>query len=203
LDRLVILTAANKDLLEDVRFLEAELTAADRVGECDTQCRNLDLCGRCILFVGGRNRHIPHFRRFVEDSGGIFSHHDGGIEESISRLHWLCGRADAVFFPTDCISHRAQDEIKQLCRRWDKTLVPLRRTGLGAFIRALEVVAMKEPEGEEDDRPPPAAGSYDDRIGACHSPRRHEGTKESEVKDCAAGAHSPTSPGPESQRRNR
>lgn len=141
LDRLALLTATNEDLREENRLLEARMLATDRVGECGTECRNLDLCGRCILFVGGRNQHLPHFRRFVENSGGVFAHHDGGIEENIGRLHGLCGRADAVLFPVDCISHRAHDEVKQLCRRWDKPLVLLRRTGLGAFIRALETVA--------------------------------------------------------------
>jgi hypothetical protein len=141
LGRLALLTAQNDDRQEENRLLEARLGVADGIGECDAECRDLDLCGRCILFVGGRKQHIPHFRKFVEESGGVFAHHDGGLEENVGRLHGLCGRADAVLFPVDCISHQAHDEVKDLCRRWAKPLVPLRRTGLGAFIRALKTVA--------------------------------------------------------------
>ncbi len=143
LERSAALSAANQDLREENRLLEAKMAVTDQIGACSAECRDLDLCGRCILFVGGRHQHIPHFRRLVEESGGVFAHHDGGVEESIGRLPGLCGRADAILFPVDCISHRAQDEVKQLCRRWDKPLFPLRRTGLGAFIRALETVATQ------------------------------------------------------------
>lgn len=115
--------------------------AGDGLGECDEDCARLDLCGRCILFVGGRNQHLPHFRRLVEEAGGTFTHHDGGFEESMGRLHSLFGRADAVLFPVDSVSHGAHDEVKRLCRRWEKPFVPVRRSGLGAFIRALSTVA--------------------------------------------------------------
>ncbi|EME69143.1 hypothetical protein H261_14730 [Paramagnetospirillum caucaseum] len=116
-------------------------TAGDGLGQCDEECARLDLCGRCILFVGGRNQHLPHFRRLVEEAGGTFTHHDGGFEESMGRLHSLFGRADAVLFPVDSVSHGAHDEVKRLCRRWEKPFVPVRRSGLGAFIRALSTVA--------------------------------------------------------------
>lgn len=113
----------------------------DEIGDCSPECAELDLCGRCILFVGGRNQHVPHFRRLVEDSNGVFAHHDGGFEESMGKLHGLFGRADAVLFPVDCVSHSAHDEVKRLCRRWEKPFVPLRHSGLGAFIRALSSIA--------------------------------------------------------------
>jgi hypothetical protein len=140
-------------LLREVHELRGELAAseerlaanlsppADGLGECGEECARLDLCGRCILFVGGRNQHLPHFRRLVEEAGGTFAHHDGGFEESMGRLHSLFGRADAVLFPVDSVSHGAHDEVKRLCRRWEKPFVPVRRSGLGAFIRALSTVA--------------------------------------------------------------
>jgi hypothetical protein len=46
-----------------------------------------------------------------------------------------------VLFPVDCVSHSAHDEVKRLCRRWEKPFVPLRHSGLGAFIRALSSIA--------------------------------------------------------------
>lgn len=121
--------------------LAPQAASADGLGQCDADCARLDLCGRCILFVGGRNQHLPHFRRLVEEAGGTFAHHDGGFEESMGRLHSLFGRADAVLFPVDSVSHGAHDEVKRLCRRWEKPFVPVRRSGLGAFIRALNTVA--------------------------------------------------------------
>jgi hypothetical protein len=120
--------------------LSSPTVTADGLGECGEDCARLDLCGRCILFVGGRNQHLPHFRRLVEEAGGTFAHHDGGFEESMGRLHSLFGRADAVLFPVDSVSHGAHDEVKRLCRRWEKPFVPVRRSGLGAFIRALNTV---------------------------------------------------------------
>jgi hypothetical protein len=125
-------------------------TAGDGLGGCSEDCARLDLCGRCILFVGGRNQHLPHFRRLVEEAGGTFAHHDGGFEESMSRLNSLFGRADVVLFPVDAVSHGAHDEVKRLCRRWEKPFVPVRRSGLGAFLRALETVAESAPQRGPD-----------------------------------------------------
>jgi len=138
-----------RDMRDELAASESRLAATlapteaagDGLGECDEDCARLDLCGRCILFVGGRNQHLPHFRRLVEEAGGTFAHHDGGFEESMGRLHSLFGRADAVLFPVDSVSHGAHDEVKRLCRRWEKPFVPVRRSGLGAFIRALSTVA--------------------------------------------------------------
>jgi len=99
-----------------------------------------DLDGRTILFVGGRSQHIPHYRRLVEERNGTFLHHDGGVDDSIARLRGLFGRADAVLFPVDCVSHMAHDEVKKLCRRSGKPFVPVRRSGFGAFLVALDGV---------------------------------------------------------------
>ncbi|BAE52515.1 DUF2325 domain-containing protein [Paramagnetospirillum magneticum] len=135
-----------REMRDELAASESRLAATlspptDGVAECGEDCARLDLCGRCILFVGGRNQHLPHFRRLVEEAGGTFTHHDGGFEESMGRLHSLFGRADAVLFPVDSVSHGAHDEVKRLCRRWEKPFVPVRRSGLGAFIRALSTVA--------------------------------------------------------------
>ncbi|MDO8607409.1 MAG: DUF2325 domain-containing protein [Phaeospirillum sp.] len=135
----------NNELKGDLAASEGRLAAflgsQDGVGGCSAECASLDLCGRCILFVGGRSQHLPHFRRLVEECNGTFTHHDGGFEESITKLHGLFGRADAVMFPVDCVSHSAHDEVKRLCRRWEKPFVPIRHSGMGAFIRALASVA--------------------------------------------------------------
>jgi len=102
---------------------------------------HLDLCGRRILLVGGLRQRIGTFKKLVESRNGRFSHHDGGMEESMERLDGLFGRADAVLFPVDCVSHAALKKVKSLCRRWGKPYVPMRRSGIGAFTEALAVYA--------------------------------------------------------------
>lgn len=93
---------------------------------------------RCLLYVGGRCSLVPHLRRYAEARRVELLHHDGGDEEGMHVLERLIGRADAVFCPIDCVSHQACLAAKQLCRRLDKTFVPL-RTGSGTcFLRAVD-----------------------------------------------------------------
>jgi hypothetical protein len=81
---------------------------------------------------------VPHLRRHAEVRRLRLLHHDGGEEESLRALEGLVGRADAVFCPVDCVSHRACLAAKQLCRRFAKPFVPL-RTGSGAcFLQAVD-----------------------------------------------------------------
>lgn len=123
----------------ELAAVEARLTG-DCVAECDQSCGRPDLCGRCILYVGGRAGHVQHLRRIVEECNGTLVHHDGGFEDGMGRLSGLLGAADAVMFPVDCVSHMAHDQLKRLCKRMEKPFVPVRRSGLGAFMRALERV---------------------------------------------------------------
>ncbi|MCR6629698.1 MAG: DUF2325 domain-containing protein [Magnetospirillum sp.] len=101
----------------------------------------IDLAGRRILFVGGRDRNAAYLRQRVEDCNGSFLYHDGGLQESMSRLGNLLKRADAVLFPVECISHSALHKVKQLCRRWDIPYVPLRHSGGDAVSLALHSLA--------------------------------------------------------------
>jgi len=103
----------------------------------------LDLSGLRILLVGGLRQRVSHFKKLVEGSNGCFVHHDGGMEESLDRLDSLFGRADAVVFPVDCVSHAALGKVKRLCRRWNKPYVPMRRSGIGAFTEALATVSLR------------------------------------------------------------
>ncbi|MBC7953786.1 MAG: DUF2325 domain-containing protein [Rhodospirillaceae bacterium] len=98
----------------------------------------LSLDGRRILVVGGRTRHISHYRRAVEALRGQFLHHDGGVEDNLDRLGGLFGRADAVVMPVDCVSHAAQSLAKRLCKQSGKRFIPVPRSGAGAFQRALQ-----------------------------------------------------------------
>jgi len=117
------------------------MSEAAKDAKGDHVCPRLDLCGRCILVVGGRHQHVWHLRQMVEEFNGCFVHHDGGTEQSIGKLSNMCGRADAVLFPVKCVSHAAQNKVKTLCRRYDKPFIPLRSSGMEAYIQALESLA--------------------------------------------------------------
>ena len=62
--------------------------------------------------------------------------HDGGLEDSTSLLPGMISTADAVYFPVDCISHRAALRVKELCRESGKPFVPLRSASLASFLVA-------------------------------------------------------------------
>ena len=114
----------------------ADGAAIDRDDNSDGDLR-LDLCGRRIVYVGGRGGVIPHLRALVERCNGVFLHHDGGLEEQTRRLDGVLVQGDAVFCPIDCVSHDACQRAKRLCRQWAKAFVPLRTGGLSSFVVAL------------------------------------------------------------------
>ena len=69
--------------------------------ECET-----DLCGRCILDVGGLwpAHAVCRLQRLVERRNGSLIDHDGGMEDNRAMGSGeLVRRADAVFFPVDCV----------------------------------------------------------------------------------------------------
>ncbi|WP_041065795.1 DUF2325 domain-containing protein [Thiolapillus brandeum] len=119
-------------------WLSPDCASCDNHAQCDGR---LDLCNRCILYVGGRNRQCAHFKALVEQHNGQFIHHDGGLEQSPHHLSSLLSRADAVFCPLDCISHGAFNRIRQDCKRHDKPLQLLTQSSLAAFARGLNEIA--------------------------------------------------------------
>lgn len=108
----------------------------------DANCPNMDLCGRCILFVGGRTGLCNHFRHLVEQYNGHFIYHDGGREDSSFKLDSTLSQADAVLCPLDCISHKAMNRIKRHCAHNIKQLVMMPRASLSAFVKGLNEVTI-------------------------------------------------------------
>jgi Uncharacterized protein conserved in bacteria (DUF2325) len=129
------LNKQNDQLQREVAALEAELKVdeADRPG-LDTE-RDLD--GLTMLYVGGRPGLIDQLKALAARRGGALISHDGGIEENLTALPGLVSRADAVFFPIDCISHSAVGQIKKYCRDGHKPFVPLRTASAASFISAI------------------------------------------------------------------
>jgi hypothetical protein len=127
-------------LLDENRSLETALVRERGTGpagdDCDTSCP-FDLRGRCLLYVGGRQQTVHRLKSLVEAWNGHFLHHDGGLEKSINELAGAVIKADAVVFPTDCVSHDAALQVKRLCRQSMKPFVPLRSSGVASFVAGL------------------------------------------------------------------
>ena len=128
-------------LEEEAGALRAELDAVEaQLGSTDTgeeMTDNLDLAGITILYVGGRPHQVARLRLLVGQASGQLIDHDGGIEERPELLAGLVSRADAAFFPVDCISHRAALLLKRLCQQLGKPYLPLRSASVASMLRAL------------------------------------------------------------------
>jgi len=146
-DRNLRLEQALTEAQQERDALETSL-AGFLSGNCRDSCpqengkTDLDLCNRCVLYVGGRSSQHSHFRSLVEQCNGRFIHHDGGRENSRHQLGSMLPQADAVICPLDCISHDAVRRVKRFCNRYDKTLILLPRGSLSAFTQGLTEVAV-------------------------------------------------------------
>ncbi|RAI20485.1 hypothetical protein CH337_09660 [Rhodoblastus acidophilus] len=102
------------------------------------EAKTATLCGRCLLYVGGRPQTVCKLRQLIAGRNGQLLHHDGGLENSPARLGELVRQADAVFFPVDCVSHGAAEAVKKICQSEGKPMRPLRSASATTFLRALE-----------------------------------------------------------------
>lgn len=96
------------------------------------------LSGKCVLCVGGRAGMVDAYRHLVEQSGGRFIHHDGGLEESLHRIDGALTAADLVICQAGCISHNAYWRVKEQCKRTGKRCVFVRNSGVSSFGRGLD-----------------------------------------------------------------
>jgi hypothetical protein len=130
------LNKQNDQLQREVTALEAEL----RIEKADEATAKVerDLDGVTILYVGGRPGLIDQLKAVVVKRGGTLLSHDGGMEENLAALPGLISRADATFFPMDCVSHSAVIQIKKFCRDGHKPFTPLRTASVASFIAAID-----------------------------------------------------------------
>lgn len=108
------------------------------------------LSGKCILCVGGRSGAVDAYRQLVEQRGGRFLHHDGGLEESIHRIDGALAAADLVICQTGCISHNAYWRVKEQCKRSGKPCVFVKGAGVSSFGRVVGA-ACGAPVAADDD----------------------------------------------------
>jgi hypothetical protein len=121
-------------LRAELEALEMHVATRDTDNTADS---DIDLSGATLLYVGGRPHQVVQLRRVIEGGGGELIHHDGGVDERPDLLPGLVSRADAAFFPVDCISHSAALLLKRLCHQAGKPYVPLRSAGVASMLRAL------------------------------------------------------------------
>ena len=95
------------------------------------------LSGKCILCVGGRSGAVDGYRKEVEQRGGSFLHHDGGLEESLHRIDSALAAADMVICQAGCISHNAYWRVKEQCKRTGKQCLFVKNSGVSSFGRAI------------------------------------------------------------------
>ena len=115
--------------------LRAGIGGGASVAEAETPA--IDLSGRRVAYVGGRDAAVRHFRALVERANGQFAHHDGGLEDGAQRLDRVLTRADLVLCPVDCVSHGACLRAKTFCKRTAKPFVPLRGASLSSLAAGL------------------------------------------------------------------
>jgi hypothetical protein len=131
----------------ELRFFNKELERRSQsIGVCPPDCGLLgtsecpgpDLCGKRILYVGGRPNLAPYYRELVERKGGEFLHHDGGLDDSRQSLPRVLGGVDAVICPVDCVSHDACLRVKQVCKHNGKPFRMIRSSSLSSLVRTLD-----------------------------------------------------------------
>ncbi len=92
---------------------------------------------RAVLCVGGRTASVPLYRHIIEGVGGRFTHHDGGEEESLTKLDTTLAAADLVICQAGCISHNAYWRVKDHCKRTGKQCLFVENPGAASLKRAL------------------------------------------------------------------
>lgn len=143
------LTAERDTALAERKDLENLLGS---LAPAESECGDGDDCGscpnimssRCVLYVGGRASMISQYRKLAERLGITLVHHDGGLEESLSRLPEMIHGADAVLCPTDNISHSAYYQVKSQCKRVGKPCLFYKGSGVSSFAVAMKRVTRGE-----------------------------------------------------------
>lgn len=127
-----------RERLSHAEEMIAQLSAMEHSSEGDTHHTPDRLSGKCVLCVGGRAGAVDAYRQLVEQSGGRFLHHDGGLEESLHRIDGVLTAADLVICQAGCISHNAYWRVKEQCKRTGKRCLFVRNSGVSSFGRVLD-----------------------------------------------------------------
>ena len=139
--------AGVKRLLEQSGTAQAQAGAAAENGPFSAVDRNssVNVAGKCVLCVGGRSGAVDAYRQVIEQRGGRFLHHDGGLEESLHRIDAALAAADLVICQAGCISHNAYWGVKEQCKRTGKPCIYMKTTGVSGLSRLIEANGTDQP----------------------------------------------------------
>lgn len=104
---------------------------------CDASCPSFDLCKKRILIIGGIERMESLYRKLIETRGGIFEYHDGCMKKGVKGLEYRFRRADVVLCPVSCNSHAACSIVKNLAKKYNKTVHLLANFSLNAVSQVI------------------------------------------------------------------
>lgn len=134
----ILESALNADLTTETRSENHSVTAPS-----EKQYKGA-IQDKVVLYVGGRSKAAPRLRTVIEQEGGKFSFHDGGLEQSQKALAAAIHKADLIAFPTDCISHEAVFIIKKICAQSLTPYIPLRTGGTASLLSGLRQWAERQ-----------------------------------------------------------
>ena len=112
----------------------------ERVAPAGAQPMVVALHEKVVLCVGGRSGNLANYRDVVERVGGRFTHHDGGLEDSVNVLDANLAAADLVICQTGCISHNAYWRVKDFCKRTGKRCVFVENPSTSSLERGLALM---------------------------------------------------------------
>lgn len=96
---------------------------------------------KTVLCVGGHNGNVTNYRNVIEQAGGFFAHHDGGLADNQSALDASLVSADLVICQTGCMSHNAYWRVKDFCKRTGKQCVFVENPSTSSLTRSLQQIA--------------------------------------------------------------
>lgn len=117
-----------------IELLERQLSHAPAL---TPEIRHENLAGKAVLCVGGRSGSIDAYREIIEQQGGRFLHHDGGLEDNPHRIEGALAAADLVICQAGCISHNAYWRVKEQCKRTGKPCIFMKNAGASGLARSL------------------------------------------------------------------
>jgi hypothetical protein len=98
----------------------------------------INLFHKHILIVGGITRMESLYRDFIESHGGIFEYHNGYIRNGKKKLESRLKRADIIVCPINCNSHAACIMVKNLGKKYNKTVHMLASYSLSSVVRVIQ-----------------------------------------------------------------
>lgn len=133
------LRSTNQTLAGEIKELMGQFAALSKCNErqCNDDCRHYPVCARRILIVGGITRIKHLYRELVESGGGEFDYHDGYMRSGKLAIDAKVQGADLVICPVSCNSHGACEQVKRLCKKYDKPVKMLPTSSLSAVSGVL------------------------------------------------------------------